>query len=623
MQLIEIHPEKCDDCRQCIISCPVQAIRMNVENRYPEVDHDRCIGCGSCYRACDKGAVNYLDSRVKVREILKSGRRTAALVDPAISGEFPDITDYRKFVGMIRALGFRLVNDVSFGVDLVAKAYRELFEKHKGKYYITANCPAMVAYIEKFHPELTDNLAPLVSPMIAMTRVVRQIHGNDTEAVYIGPCLATKSEGASYTGDSKIGAVLTFTELRSLFDESGIQESKLEYSDFDPPTGQKGSMYPISRGILEAAEIDQHLVTGEVITADGKNDALKAVKTFGEKIDSIQKHFNLFYNEGCVMGPGTSPNGNKFLRGHLVEQYTRKRIKNTNRAAWEKEIRKFSTLDLSRSFKKDDQRRPEPGEDKIREILRLLGKPENEASSCASCGFDSCRSFARAVAQGLVRTDLCQDFVIRNKENYIDKLRQGNKNLKTEMDSLKANLRTLKQDFDLTSEKLETSRTIMNQIPSGVVIVDNKLKVLSSNNSFIELLGPEAREIDEIIPGLRGADLKTLVPVQFYKTFQNVLNTGEDNLSRDVSIGEAMLNLSVFSIKKNRVAGGIVRDMYSPEVRNEQIIRRVTEVIDQNLEMVQQIGFLLGEGASKTEAMLNTIIELHKGKDGKKRDSRG
>jgi hypothetical protein len=92
------------------------------------------------------------------------------------------------------------------------------------------------------------------------------------------------------------------------------------------------------------------------------------------------------------------------------------------------------------------------------------------------------------------------------------------------------------------------------------------------------------------------------------------LATGENILSRDVKINEAFLNLSVFSIQDNKVVGGIVRDMFSPEVRNEQIIQRVSEVIDQNLTMVQQIGFLLGEGASKTEAMLNSIAELHRKK---------
>jgi hypothetical protein len=52
--------------------------------------------------------------------------------------------------------------------------------------------------------------------------------------------------------------------------------------------------------------------------------------------------------------------------------------------------------------------------------------------------------------------------------------------------------------------------------------------------------------------------------------------------------------------------------MYVAEVRQEEIINRVTEVIDENLKMVQQIAFSLGEGASSTEKMLNSIIETYK-----------
>jgi len=51
--------------------------------------------------------------------------------------------------------------------------------------------------------------------------------------------------------------------------------------------------------------------------------------------------------------------------------------------------------------------------------------------------------------------------------------------------------------------------------------------------------------------------------------------------------------------------------MYVPEVRKEEVIGRIDEVITQNLNMVQQIAFLLGEGASKTERMLNSVIETY------------
>jgi len=614
MGLIQIHPEKCTDCLHCARVCPVHAIVVKVGQTYPLIDGERCIGCGSCIADCHDPGITYHDSKPRAKELLSSEKKVAALVDPSISGEFPDITDYRKFVEMIRHLGFEIVMDVSFGVDLVAKKYQELFAEARGKYYIMANCPAIVEHVRKFHPELTGNLAPVVSPMDATAKVAREVYGSEIHTVFIGPCISAKLHSGDFLANAEVDSVLTFSELRQLFEENNIHESQLEFSEFDPPFGRKGALYPISSGILEAGNIDQRALAGDVVTVEGKNASIRSIASFEQYIDLVQKHFNVFYNEGCVMGPGMTPAGDKQKRNALVLAYARKRLAGVDEKKWRSEMEKFSGLDLGRKFTRDDQRAKEPAEEKIREILTLLGKSDGPTSMCASCGYDSCRDFAKAVAQGFTRTDMCVDFNIRNKNKFIDTLRDSKSKLETELGKLKDELKEKVSEYNLVNEKLETSRAIMNQIPSGVVIVDEKLKITSSNRSFIDLLGDEAREIDEIIPGLRGADLKTLVPVQFYKVFQNVLATGENILSRDVKIEEAFLNLSVFSIRDKKVVGGIVRDMFSPEVRNEQIIQRVTEVIDQNLEMVQQIGFLLGEGASKTEAMLNSIIQLHRKK---------
>ena len=43
----------------------------------------------------------------------------------------------------------------------------------------------------------------------------------------------------------------------------------------------------------------------------------------------------------------------------------------------------------------------------------------------------------------------------------------------------------------------------------------------------------------------------------------------------------------------------------------DEVVKRLTEAIDKNLNLVQQIGFILGEGASETERMLNSIIESY------------
>jgi len=614
MTLLAINPEKCINCHNCVRVCPVHAIRIQVGMEHPEIDDERCIGCGSCLGSCGEGAIDYQSSTETVNALLQSSGKVAAIVDPSISGEFPDITDYRKFVEMIRSLGFEYVNEVSFGVDLVALAYKKLFSEKKGKYYITANCPAIVYYIEKFVPSLIGNLAPIISPMMATANAVKHLFGEDVHIVYIGPCIAAKREIHRTNGHAKVDAVLTFEELRQLFDERNIHESQLEFSDFDPPIGRLGSLYPISAGILEAGEINQSLIDGDVITAEGKSPSLKAIGTFEQNIDKIRKNFNIFYNEGCVMGPGMTTSGDKLQRNSLVIDYSKKRLKDFDQQKWEEFVAMFSKMDMKRTFKVDDQRLPVPDEAKVAEILKLIGKDSGTSNSCGTCGYESCKAFAVAVGQGLTRTDICYDFAISNKNKYIGTLRESNKKYQEEFQSLKEELKKLRDEYSLANDKLDTSREIMNQIPSGVVIVDEKLKVTSSNRSFIELLGDEIREIDEIIPGLRGADLKTLVPVQFYKLFQNTLSTGENIISRDVQIEDSLLNVSVFSIKKNKVVGAIVRDMFSPEVRNEQIIQRITEVIDQNLGMVQQIGFLLGEGASKTEAMLNSIIQLHRTK---------
>ena len=123
--------------------------------------------------------------------------------------------------------------------------------------------------------------------------------------------------------------------------------------------------------------------------------------------------------------------------------------------------------------------------------------------------------------------------------------------------------------------------------------------------------------VDEVIPGLEGADLKSLLPIHFYKIFSYVLSADESVERKDVQYGEGMLNVSVFPLRSKKFVGGIIRDMFLPEVYKEQIITRMKEVIDQNFDTVQKIAFLLGEGAAKSEQMLNAIIESHKSQNKK------
>lgn len=611
--VIYIDDTRCRNSYSCVRVCPVNAIEVKPQREHPYIIPERCIACGLCYVSCSPHAISFRDSKADVMSTLSSGRPTAALIDPAIASEFEDITDYRKFVAMVRKLGFDYVHEMSFGVDLIAASYARLFSRSEGKYYITANCPAIVKLIKKFNPELVPNLAPLVSPMVAAAMVLREKYGKDAAIIQIGPCIDAKDEALEY--DGLIDNVLTFTELRQLFDELNIQERFVKMSDFDTPHGNWGALYPMPAGIIQAGGIKRDMVSSSVITASGKEEVLEALRDFDKHIDTIKHHFNLFFCTGCMLGPAMQHHRERFKRRSLVRQYAEKRVASLDKALWENEMDKWMKLDFSRCFTPDDRRIPEPPAEAVAEILKIIGKdnPDDEVN-CGACGYMSCREFATTVAKGLAVPEMCHTFTLRNKQEYIETLRQTNRKLAETKKALKESEELARREKDIAQNTSDMMNNMLEKLPTGVVIVDNNLKILHSNQSFINIIGDDAKTISDVIPGLAGADIKTLIPFNVYNMFSFVLKDDEPVLSRDVHFEDKMLNISIFPIRKNRMCGAIIRDLYSPEVQAEEVTNRVTEVIEKNLEMVQKIGFLLGEGASETEQMLNSIIESYKTK---------
>jgi iron only hydrogenase large subunit-like protein len=614
--VLYINDEKCRNSYSCVRVCPVNAIEVKPQKVHPFIIPDRCIGCGLCYVSCTPHAISFRDSREEVKKLLSSDRKTAALIEPSIASEFDDITDYRKFVGMIRSLGFDYVHEDSFGVDLIAASYARLFAKAEGKYLITANCPSIVKMVEKFHPELVPNLAPLVSPMIATAMVVKELYGPDVITVQIGPCIDAKDEALIHNSGSYVDEVLTFVELRQLFEEFNIQERLVKLSDFDPPHGNWGALYPLPAGIIQAGGIKRDMVSSSVITASGKEDIIEAINDFEKYIDTIKHHFNLFFCHGCMLGPGMEQHRERFRRRALVRKYAEKRTGLLDKALWQKNMKKWSKLDFSRSFIPNDQRIPEPPEEAISEVLKIIGKEKpDEEINCGACGYLSCRDFASTVAKGLAVPEMCHTFNLRNKQEYIETLRQTNRKLAETKKALKESEELARREKEIAQSTSDMMNNMLEKLPTGVVIVDNYLKILHSNQSFINIIGEDAMAISDVIPGLAGADLKTLIPFNVYNMFTFVIKEDEPVVSKDVHFEDKMLNISIFPIKKNKMCGAIIRDLYSPEVQGEEVTNRVSEVIEKNLEMVQKIGFLLGEGASETEQMLNSIIESYKTKN--------
>lgn len=178
--------------------------------------------------------------------------------------------------------------------------------------------------------------------------------------------------------------------------------------------------------------------------------------------------------------------------------------------------------------------------------------------------------------------------------------------------------------FDITERKkaerkLEKAReatviasAMMHKIRAGIIIIDSEFKVIDSNEGFAKMFGTEIEELYETIPGLHGADLKELVPDVIFKMFSSAMISGENMIERDLKIQNKLLHISVITIYKHRVVGALLRDMSAPSLVREEIISRAQRVNRQNLETVQKIAFLLGDNASLTEELLNSIIESYK-----------
>ena len=612
--LMKIDIKKCVLCYACVRNCPVKAISVSSDSKLPiEILNDTCIACGACYEVCPYDAVKYLSHTDRTKEALSGKAQTIALIAPSVAGEFSDITDHRKFVQMLRQIGFNMVHEVAMGVDMVAKEYISLFENAEGKNYITANCPVVVSNIEMFQPELLDNLSPIVSPWIASVKMLRQEYGKEVKIIYIGPCIAAKDEAKRYKDELVIDAVLTFEELRGIFDEFGIEEKNLRFSEFDSPISHKGSLYPISNGLLQIMGESEDLIKSRVITCEGHKDFVNSLKNFNQDVTQIKKHLNIFYCVGCISGPGTRSKLSRFIKQSKVVKFTKKRQKSFDKERWQEAIDKYSKVDYSCSFKINDQRRPKPSQKEIDKTLRLIGK-DNAFSErgCGACGYENCTEFSIAVAEGLAEPMMCFTHNLKNNRKTIHELSKANEIMEYTKNELESSKKQALSDKLKMEEAHKITNTMLQELPSAVIIVDKDLKILQSNKGLINILGEDALEISKVIPALIGADLKKFIDFSTQKLFTFVLNSGENIINRDIHLNGEIYTTSLFQIKDKEIVGAVFRNLKAPEIQKEQVIERVTEVIDKNLEMVQKIGFLLGEGAAETEQMLNSILESYK-----------
>jgi len=479
-QLVFTIKDRCRVCFTCVRECPVKAIK--IINGQAEVLNDRCIGCGNCVKVCSQGAKIPMRSVEGVNALLKSKSKIAACIAPSFPAEFEEIPDHKMLVGMIRKLGFDYVTEVSFGADIVAREYEKMIKNSDYEGDISSDCPAIVYFIRHYHPDMVSYLAPIASPMVAMTRVMKKKHGDDLKVVFIGPCFAKKAES------DEVDEVLTFLELRDMFDMFNIRPENTEPSDFDPPHSGKGAIFPISRGLYYTANNQEVIPEERVIIAEGRVNYKEAIKEFEEGFIR-NKHLMLLCCEGCIMGPGTAPGGKRFARSNAVGEYVGRKLQHIDKEAWERNVEEYGQLDLSQSFTPEDRRLPPPSNEDVLAALHSMGKfSPQEHLNCGACGYDTCVDHAGAIVKGLAETEMCLPYAIEKLHDSINNLNVSNEKLARAKAALKQ------------SEKLAH----MGQLSAGIAHeLNNPLGVITMYSNILMDESPEGAGVRD--------DLKLIV----------------------------------------------------------------------------------------------------------------
>jgi signal transduction histidine kinase len=269
--------------------------------------------------------------------------------------------------------------------------------------------------------------------------------------------------------------------LRQMWNDHGVSPISVQAQPFDPPAAGLGALFPISRGMLQAANIQEDLAAGEVVAADGRSDFVEAIKEF-EAGDLDARLLEVLCCSGCIMGAGMSCTSPLFNRRSCVSHYVRNRLKTFDKSHWRKQMDAFGGLNFARTYRANDLRLALPSEETIDGVMRRMGKdrPADELN-CGACGYETCREHAIAICKGLAESEMCLPYAIERLRDTVQELASAREAL-------------------TQTEKLAT----MGQLAAGIAHeVNNPLGVVIM---FAHLLLDELGEDDA-----RRSDIQTIV----------------------------------------------------------------------------------------------------------------
>nr|WP_244262251.1 [Fe-Fe] hydrogenase large subunit C-terminal domain-containing protein [Thermoanaerobacter wiegelii] len=533
--------------------------------------------CGRCVIECPQNAKKARNDLNTIKQFIQAGEKVIASIAPSYPAAF-DVDSPREMFSILKSLGFYGAEETAVGAELVSLEYRRLIKEGHNGPLITTTCPVVKNLAEKYYPGLIGNLAPVVSPMVAHARLLKQRYGWDVKVVFIGPCIAKKAEARDRSVLGDVDAVLTFRELMDWIDEKasvgpGADSGQLEGA-WEPFIARS---YPLPGGLLKTSSINYNLLSREVVVVDGIEECMEFLDALERGSVSGRLFEMMACRGGCIAGPLMPSGSSLYERRERLLSF----IENNQQQQGYENIKAYAAgIDLRRSFEPKAFKAPTPTESEIREILALIGKttPEKELN-CGACGYPTCRKKAEAVYQGMAEPDMCIPYMRSRAESL-------------------ANL-------------------IIDHTPNGIILVDSNLNIKEINRAAEKMFSVEKEQV-------QGKPLSTVIDD---RDFAWVMANKTNLQDKKVNYSRNSLTTlqTICYIGEEDLVLAIIQDITEQEKQRmelekvrEETLEKAQEVINRQMRVAQEIAGLLGETTAESKMLLLKLIELVKGREEEK-----
>ncbi len=561
MKVIDFHDANCKHCYKCVRNCSVKAI--SVKNEQAHIIRDACIHCGHCLEVCPQNAKTFASDMDRVKSYLRHGIKTIISIAPSYLG----VLKYEKpgqIVDALLKLGFSEVRETAEGAALVTKEYQRILAEGQMENMITTCCPSMNDLIEKYYPDLTKYMLPVVSPMIAHGRLIKSMYDEDVKVVFLGPCIAKKEEAV---GDQRvmgaINAILTFEELEEWLQNEKIDIYKCDDKPFANPEVNINRIYPVSGGVIQSVLAEGGLEeTYHKMYVDGLEECIELLECMEKgELNHCFIEANVC-SGGCIKGPASNNWKASFTKAKLrVEQ----QVKHEPAA----EVIQSENISLEKKFYDRSRREKLPTEEQIRDILKASGKYKKEDElNCGACGYPTCRDKAIAVYQNKAEVDMCLPYAIAKAESM--------------------------------------SNLVMDVTPNLNLLINKELRICECNKIAQKYLGVSRKEALEsyIFEYIETQDIEEVL-----ETKQSIMHKKVEHPQIHLIAEE-----TIVYIEESDSVLVIYQDISKEELAKEkrlnlkmETVEMAQKVIDKQMKVAQEIAGLLGETTAETKVTLTKL----------------